>query len=213
MNKKLDLTLYLATDRELSLGRSNEEIVRRALKAGVTVVQYRDKDASTRMMVQEGRTLTVLCRDAGVPFIVNDRLDVALACGADGIHLGQDDMETVDVRRLAGPDFIIGVSVTTPGEAEQAERDGADYLAANGVFPTTTKSDLGSPLGIDGITSLSGVTELPLVAIGGIDASNAGDAVRAGAHGVAVISFIVSHEDIEGGCRALLASIQTGRSL
>ncbi|UCF32147.1 MAG: thiamine phosphate synthase [bacterium] len=208
----MDLSLYLVTDRDLSLGRTNEEVVRRALSAGVTTVQYRDKNAPARPMVSEGLVLAAMCREAGVTFIVNDRLDVALICGADGVHLGQDDLGASDARRMAGPDFIIGVSVTTPEEARTARDEGADYLAANGVFPTATKTDLGSPLGLEGVAALAGSTGLPMVAIGGIDASNAGAVVRAGAKGVAVVSFIVSHDDIEGRCAALLESMRSGRS-
>lgn len=212
MNWKLDLSLYLATDRDLSLGRSNEEVVGRALRAGVTIVQYRDKDQSTRNMIDEGRTLAAMCRQARVPLIVNDRVDVALACGADGVHLGQDDMEPADARRLTGTGFIIGVSATTPEEARQAGERGADYIAANGVFPTATKTDLGEPLGLEGIKALSRATDLPVVAIGGINEDNAADAIRAGARGVAVISYIVSDEDIEERCQALLEAVNAGRS-
>jgi thiamine-phosphate pyrophosphorylase len=196
--------LYLVTDPDLSLGRSEEEIVRRAVAAGVTMVQYRSKDATARVMIEKTRTLSKICRGAGVSLIVNDRLDVALAGGADGIHLGQDDMSCADGRRIAGAGFIIGVSVTSIEEIRAAEESGADYVAANGVFPTGTKTDLGEPLGLDSLALLAQSTELPLVAIGGIDNTNAGQVIAAGGAGVAVVSYIVSANNIEDRCAALL---------
>jgi thiamine-phosphate pyrophosphorylase len=210
MGKPLDLTLYLVTDPDLSLGRSEEEVVRRAVAAGVTMVQYRDKDTTSRRMIEKARFLSAVCRSAGVPLVVNDRLDVAMAAGADGVHLGQDDMDLEDARKIAGADFIIGVSVTTVDEVKKAVICGADYLGANGVFPTGTKTDLGEPLGLEGVARLAAAGTLPLVAIGGINVQNAGQVITAGASGVAVVSFIVSHEDIEGQCAALLDSIREG---
>ena len=115
-----------------------------AIAAGVTAVQYRDKDATTRRMIEKTRALSDVCRPAGVPLIVNDRLDVALAGGADGVHLGQEDMDPETARRIAGTDFFIGVSVTTVDEVKDAQKAGANYLGANGVFPTGTKNPLGS---------------------------------------------------------------------
>ncbi|UCF88750.1 MAG: thiamine phosphate synthase [bacterium] len=196
--------LYLVTDPDLSLGRPEEEVVRRAVSAGVTMVQYRDKGTTTRRRIEKTRLLAAICRDTGVALVVNDRLDVALVGGADGVHLGQDDMELADARRIAGDAFIIGISVTTVEEAMQAEAAGADYLGANGVFPTGTKTDLGEPLGLEGVSMLASATSLPMVAIGGIKDSNAGEVISAGADGVAVVSYIVSAEDIEGRCRKLL---------
>lgn len=206
--KKLDLKLYLVTDSALSLGRSTEEVVKRAIDGGVTAVQYREKSKSARTMVQECEELARICNEAGVVFIVNDRVDVAMACGADGVHLGQDDMDAVDARKITGRNFIIGVSVTDPAEAREAFVTGADYIAANGIFPTDTKDDLGQPLGIEGLSRIAEITiDMPLVAIGGINEENAGTIMDAGATGVAVVSFIVGHEDIEGQCRRLLEAI------
>lgn len=180
------------------------------MAAGVTAVQYRDKDTSTGRMVEKTRALADVCRSAGVPLIVNDRLDVALAGGADGVHLGQDDMSPEDARRICGKDLIVGVSVRTVGEVRRAVEGGADYLGANGVFPTGTKTDLGEPLLLEGVRKIVTASELPVVGIGGIDAGNAGEVLRAGASGVAVVSFIVSHDDIEGQCAALLESVNEG---
>ncbi|MBN2720810.1 MAG: thiamine phosphate synthase [Proteobacteria bacterium] len=210
--RPFDLLLYLVTDPDLSLGRSEEEVVARAVSAGVTIVQYRDKkNASTRKMVEKTRALATVCRPKGVALIVNDRIDVALAGGADGVHLGQDDMDLVDARRILGPDFIIGVSVTTAPEVKRAEAEGADYLAANGVFPTPTKPELEGSLGIDGVRKLAGLTNLPVAAIGGINAENAGSIMGAGAAGVAVVSFIMGAEDVEGRCREMLEAIKNRR--
>jgi thiamine-phosphate pyrophosphorylase len=206
--KKFNPLLYLVTDPDLSLGRPEEVVVRRAVAAGVTMVQYRDKDASTRRMVGKTRLLSEICREKGVSLIVNDRLDVALAGGADGVHLGQDDMELVDARRIAGDDLIIGVSVCTGEEVRKAEAGGADYAAANGVFPTATKTDLGAPLGLDGVKRLAALTSLPLVAIGGINIDNAREVLEAGAAGLAIVSFIVGAQDIEERCQALLGKIK-----
>lgn len=209
--KRFDPTLYLVTDPDLSLGRPEEEIVRRAVAAGATMVQYRDKDTSTRRMIEKTRLLAEICESASVALIVNDRLDVAMAGGADGVHLGQDDMDPGDCREIAGDGFIIGVSVTTIEEVNNAERAGAAYLGANGVFPTGTKTDLGEPLGLEGVSQIASAGSLPIVAIGGINDQNAGEVISAGADGVAVVSYIVGAEDIEGRCRKLLEVINSAR--
>jgi thiamine-phosphate pyrophosphorylase len=206
---RFDPTLYLVTDPDLSLGRPEEEVVRRAVAAGVTMVQYRDKDTSTRRMIEKTRLLTGICREAGAALIVNDRLDVAMAGGADGVHLGQDDMDLEDARRIAGEAFIMGISVNTAEEAWEAEGAGADYLGANGVFPTGTKTDLGEPLGLEGVSMLASASSLPMVAIGGINDRNAGEVMAAGADGVAVVSYIVGAEDIEERCKTLLGVLKT----
>ena len=206
--KKFDPTLYLVTDPDLSLGRPEEEIVRRAVAAGVTTVQYRDKDTSTRRMIEKTRLLANICGPAGVALIVNDRLDVAMAGGADGVHLGQDDMELPDARRIAGDGFIIGISVTTIEETEKAEEAGANYLGANGVFPTGTKTDLGEPLGLEGVSRLASASKQPIIGIGGINGQNAGEVISAGADGVAVVSYIVGAEDIEERCETLLGVLR-----
>jgi thiamine-phosphate pyrophosphorylase len=202
--KQFDPLLYLVTDPDLSLGRPEDEVVRRAVAAGVTMVQYRDKDTSTKRMIEKTRLLADICRSAGVALIVNDRVDVAMAGGADGVHLGQDDMDPGDCRAIVGEPFIIGVSVTTVEEVKNAEKAGADYLGANGVFPTGTKTDLGKPLGLDGVSRLAVASSLPMVGIGGINAENAADVLEAGADGVAVVSYIVSAENIEEKCKNLL---------
>ena len=187
-----DCSLYLVTDRALSLGRSTVEVVRAAIRGGVSCVQLREKGCSTREFVDEARLLKALLAGTGVPLFINDRLDVALAVGADGVHLGQNDLAIADARRLVGNRMIIGISAESVADAVRAEAEGADYIGASPVFTTPTKTDTAPPLGLDGLRAIRRAVQLPLVAIGGIDADNAAQVLRAGADGLAVVSAIVS---------------------
>ena len=187
-----DYSLYLVTDRTLSLGRSTVEVVRAAIRGGVSCVQLREKGCSTREFMDEARLLKALLAGTGVPLFINDRLDVALAVGADGVHLGQNDLAIADARRLVGNRMIIGISAESVADAVRAEAEGADYIGASPVFTTPTKTDTASPLGLDGLRAIRRAVRLPLVAIGGIDADNAAQVLRAGADGLAVVSAIVS---------------------
>ena len=187
-----DYSLYLVTDRTLSLGRSTVEVVRAAIRGGVSCVQLREKGCSTREFMDEARLLKALLAGTGVPLFINDRLDVALAVGADGVHLGQNDLAIADARRLVGNRMIIGISAESVADAVRAEAEGADYIGASPVFTTPTKTDTASPLGLDGLRAIRRAVQLPLVAIGGIDADNAAQVLRAGADGLAVVSAIVS---------------------
>ena len=188
----IDYSLYLVTDRALSLGRSTVEVVRAAIRGGVSCVQLREKGCSTREFVDEARLLKALLAGTGVPLFINDRLDVALAVGADGVHLGQNDLAIADARRLVGNRMIIGISAESVADAVRAEAEGADYIGASPVFTTPTKTDTAPPLGLDGLRAIRRAVRLPLVAIGGIDADNAAQVLRAGADGLAVVSAIVS---------------------
>ena len=188
----IDYSLYLVTDRALSLGRSTVEVVRAAIRGGVSCVQLREKGCSTREFMDEARLLKALLAGTGVPLFINDRLDVALAVGADGVHLGQNDMHIADARRLVGNRMIIGISAESVADAVRAEAEGADYIGASPVFTTPTKTDTAPPLGLDGLRAIRRAVQLPLVAIGGIDANNAAQVLRAGADGLAVVSAIVS---------------------
>lgn len=190
----IDYSLYLVTDRGLALGRATVNIVRAAIAGGVTCVQLREKHSDTRAFIEEARALKELLDvlEANIPLIINDRLDVALAIGADGVHLGQSDMPLADARRLAGKAMIIGVSAESVEDAIRAEAEGADYLGVSPVFATPTKTDAAPPLGVDGVRRIRAAVGLPLVGIGGIHAGNAADIIRAGANGVAVVSAIVS---------------------
>ncbi|NMB76981.1 MAG: thiamine phosphate synthase [Myxococcales bacterium] len=205
------LALYLVTDAALAGERGVIEVCRLALRAGVRLVQLRDKQASDAELIVQARALRALCREHGAYLLVNDRVEVAAAAGADGVHLGQGDAPPARARQRLGPDAIIGVSVRTPEEARRAERDGADYIAANLVFPTATKTDLPGPLGLAGVRALRDASHLPLVAIGGINATNAAEVVAAGADGVAVVSAVMAAPDPAAACRGLLQAVREGR--
>ncbi len=203
--------LMVITDRGLSLGRDPLDVTRAAIEGGATVVQLRDKDVSTREMYTLGLALRELTRRLGVPLIVNDRLDIALAIEADGLHVGQSDLPADVSRRLLGPDRILGVSAETPDQARIAWSDGADYLGVGTVYATGSKADAGAPLGLDGLAEVARATPLPVVAIGGIGPGRVGPCVSHGAHGVAVISAIVSQPDPEAAARRLRAEVEAAR--
>ncbi len=192
MSPSPDYSLYLVTDRALSKGRSNLEIVEQAIAGGVTCVQLREKNCSTRTFVEEGRALKNILQSYKIPLIINDRVDVAMAVGAEGVHLGQDDMDLIDARRLVGPDIIIGISVESIADAREAAINGADYLGISPVYATPTKTDTAPPLGLKGIRHIRQEVDLPLVAIGGINETNCAEVMAAGADGLAVVSALVS---------------------
>jgi thiamine-phosphate pyrophosphorylase len=183
-----------------------------ALDGGATVIQLRDKTASTRVLIEDGQALRALTRERGALLIVNDRVDVALAVEADGAHVGQDDMPAALARRLLGPERILGVSAATMEEAEEAVAGGADYLGVGPIFPSPGKPDAGPPTGVGLLTELAGRFATPLVAIGGITAENAAEVVRAGACGVAVITAVVAAEDIAAAARWLRVAVDAARS-
>jgi len=198
-----DYRLYLVTDSGLSRGRSHALVVAAALRGGVTVVQYREKEGTTRQIVEEASRIRSLCADAGVPFIVNDRLDIALAVDADGLHVGQDDLPAAAARRLIGAGRILGVSAGSAEEALAAQAEGADYIGASPVFDTPTKPDAPPAVGVEGLRRMAAAVRVPVVGIGGMNAGNAGAVIAAGAAGVAVVSAIVSAEDVEAAARAI----------
>jgi thiamine-phosphate pyrophosphorylase len=199
-------SLYLVTDRSLSLVRPLVDVVREAVAGGVTCVQLREKHATSREFYNLARALLAVTRPAGVPLIVNDRLDIALAAGADGVHVGQSDLPPAAVRRLVPPDFIVGVSAESPADAVQAAADGATYVAASPVFATPTKTDTAPALGLDGVAALRAALPpaCPLVAIGGIHLDNAASVLAAGADGLAVVSEIMSGPSPRLAASALL---------
>lgn len=190
-----DLSLYLVTDRGLSKGRSTVDIVRAAVAGGVTCVQLREKECSTRQLVAEARAVREVLAGTGIPLIINDRIDVALAVGADGVHLGQTDMLIADARRVVGRSMLIGISAECVNDAVRAEAQGADYVGISPVFATPTKTDTAPALGLDGVAAIREAVSLPLVGIGGIKPGNAAEVIRAGCDGVAVVSAIVSAPD------------------
>jgi thiamine-phosphate pyrophosphorylase len=196
--------LYVITDEKASRGRSHLQVAEAAIRGGADVLQLRDKEASGGRLYRVALQLRELTRDAKVPFIVNDRLDIALAADADGVHVGQADLPASVVRRILGPGKILGVSVDTVEEAVLAEKDGADYLGVGPVFEARgTKPDTGEPLGIECIARIRRHCRLPIVAIGGINAENARKVREAGADGAAVISAIVAADDIAQAARRL----------
>lgn len=204
----MDYSLYLVTDAQLGRGRSQLEIVAAAIQGGVTMVQYREKSASTRHMIEEAAMLCQLCRCHHVPFIVDDRVDVALAVDADGVHVGQEDMPTGLARRLIGRERILGVSVENAAQLGAAVAEGADYVGASPIFATPTKPDAPPPMGLQGLKGVAHASPVPVVAIGGLNASNAASIIHAGAAGVAVVSAIVGADDIQEAARRLLRIIK-----
>ena len=206
------LRVYVITDVELSLGRGTEEVVRRALAGGARAIQLREKRFSDRQLLKTALSLRAMTYEAGAVLIINDRVDIALAAGADGVHVGQDDLPADTARRLLGPYRILGVTVETPAEARAAELAGADYLGTGPVYATSTKPDAGLPYGPSLVQRIKASTTVPVVAIGGIDQRNAEEVARAGADGLAVVSAVVGRQDIEQSVRLLLEAFERGVS-
>ncbi len=193
MNKaNFNPKLYLVTDRDLSLGRSLEEIVEAAIKGGTNLIQLREKEASTGEFVDLAKRLMKITSSYNVPLIVNDRVDVALAAKCDGVHIGQSDMNYTDARNILGNDAIIGLSIETLEQAKEANNLDVDYIAASPVFSTPTKTDTAPAFGLDGLTKIREISRHKIVAIGGINKSNAADVISAGAHSLAIVSAICS---------------------
>jgi thiamine-phosphate pyrophosphorylase len=189
--------LYIITDQHLSRGRSHLEIAREALEGGADVIQLRDKSASGYELYRTGQELKALINSSQASYIVNDRIDIAMATGADGVHVGQKDLPAVVARRLISPGKILGVSASSLEEALRARDDGADYLGVGPVFEARgTKSDSGEPHGLSLVSRIRENCDLPIVAIGGINETNLSEVIRAGADAAAVISAVVSSENI-----------------
>ena len=201
------LIFHVLTDRAWSRGRSMLEVARAAIDGGARVIQLRDKEASTRELVEEGIALRKLTRQRGVLLIVNDRIDVALAIDADGAHVGQDDMPGEMARKLLGPDRILGISAGNMEEAIAAVAAGADYLGVGPIYPTAAKADAGDPVGLQLIADIARLYTTPIIAIGGINAKNANDVMHAGANGVAVITAVVNAEDITEAAKNLAQAL------
>lgn len=206
--KKEILRLYLVTDRPLSLGRPIEEIVSEAVAGGVTMVQLREKDCSTGEFVALAKRLKALLAPLGVPLIINDRVDVALAVDADGVHIGQSDMPYEDARRLLGRDKIIGLSVENFEDLERANSLDVDYVGISPVYGTSTKSDTAEPFGLEGLRKAVAMSAHPTVAIGGMNAQTIGEVMAAGTDGVAVVSAICSAPSPRKAAQELLSVIR-----
>ena len=207
-----DWRVYVIADASRDRGRSHLEIAEAAIRGGATAIQLRMKDEPARLMVETARRLATLCQTAGVTFIVNDRVDVAMIVEADGVHVGQDDLPAEDVRRLLGRGVLLGVSAATVQEARAAERAGADYLGVGAIYATATKADAGAPVGLARIRELRRAVGLPLVAIGGITADNAAQVIAAGAQGVAVVSAVTTAEDMAAAARLIRREVDGARS-
>lgn len=198
-----DLLMYAITDRLWLDGRPLADDVRLALEGGATMLQLREKELSNDNFLNEAQSIKRLCREFRVPFIINDNVDVALACDADGIHVGQKDMAAGDVRAMIGPDRILGVSAQTVEQAKAAELQGADYLGVGAVFPTGTKQDADA-VSKETLTAICQSVSIPVVAIGGITLDNAGDLSGSGIAGIAVVSAVFAADDITGATRSLV---------
>lgn len=196
VKENIDYSIYLLTDDAYLKGRHLLACVEQALQGGVTLVQYRSKFKDGGPMYQEALALKALCDKYNVPLIINDRVDVALAVGAAGVHVGQDDLPCSVVRALAGEDFVIGVSAHNPEEARSAMADGADYLGCGAVFGTATKPGV-AKLGLANLQAIRSVATIPMVGIGGVNASNYAEVLATGANGAAIISGILAAEDIK----------------
>jgi len=207
-----DFRLYLVTDQGLSPGRPLEWVVEAAVRGGVTAVQLREKSCPIPEYVDIARRIQKVLQPSGVPLIINDRADVVLAVGAAGVHLGQGDMPPGEARKLLGPDAIIGLSVETPEQAAAAEHLDVDYLGVSPIFPTPTKTDLMTAWGLQGLRRLRSCSRHRLIAIGGINSSNAVQVMEAGADGIAVVSAICSAPDPEAAARELRMNVDRLRN-
>ena len=202
MKAQPDYSSYSVTDDGCLQGRALLDCVSEVLEGGVTLVQYRAKTASSAEMYAEALQLKALCDSFNVPLIINDRLDIAMAVGAAGVHLGQDDLPCAAARRILGEDYIIGVSAHNPAEAKAALQSGADYLGCGAVFGTATKADV-KKLGTEGLTAICREKGLPVVGIGGVTADNYREVRAAGADGAAIVSGILAQPDIRATVRAI----------
>ncbi len=201
------LLLHLVTDRSLSQERPLVEVVTEAVAGGITCVQLREKACNTRQFLDEALALKTLLQPLGVPLIINDRVDIALAVGADGVHLGQSDMPISHARRLLGPDCLIGISAESVADAIEAEQQGADYIGISPVFSTPTKTDTAPALGLEGIRQIRERVRIPLVGIGGINLTNARQVIDAGADGVAIVSAIMAAESPRSAAEAIRGAV------
>lgn len=213
MKGKIDYSLYLVTDRGLSLGRSHLEIIKEAVAGGVTVVQLREKELESGEFYKEAMQIREHLRSCGCPLIINDRVDIALAVDAEGAHIGQSDLPLHVVRKMLGPGKLIGVSVFTPEEAREAEAQGADYLGLSPILMTATKPELVCQIGFEGIAPIRKATRLPLVGIGSMNETNAFEAVRCGLDGVAVVSAICARPDVRAASALIRREVDRAKAL
>lgn len=201
--RTLPAGIYALTSELHSLGRSNLEVAREILASGVPILQYREKAKKVREMYEECLVLRALTKQSGALFIINDHLDLAMAVGADGVHIGQDDLPLLKVRELVGPDLLIGVSTHSPAQAQAAVENGADYIGVGPLFATHTKIDVCDPVGLEYLDYVVKNLNIPFVAIGGIKEHNLAEVIKAGARTVALVTEIVGNPDIPGKIKRL----------
>jgi thiamine-phosphate pyrophosphorylase len=212
----VDLTLYVLVDPTRANDRPLEEIAAAAARGGATLIQLRDKSGETRTLVEEATAIKRSLVGSGVPILVNDRVDVVLAAGADGVHLGRDDLDPITARRLLGPRAIIGATVRADADVAALAPGAIDYVCIGGVFATTSKDNPDPPIGVHGLAHLARLVRermpwMPVGAIAGIDEGNAGEVMRAGADGVAVVSAVTAAGDPEAAARRLRAIVDGAR--
>jgi thiamine-phosphate pyrophosphorylase len=212
MKKKVDWRLCFIADSEATAGKDIIGVVNEAVEGGATLIQLRGKTWASRDFLSLGIKLSRVLGPRRIPLIINDRADIAFLCRADGVHLGQDDIPPAAARQILGRSALIGVSVCSPAEAAAAEAKGADYLGAGPLFPTLSKADLPPIVGLDGLREIRARVRIPMLAIGGITASNAAEVIAAGADGVAVISAVSSAKDPRRAASELIGSIDKLKS-
>lgn len=210
--KSFDLSLYLVTDHSLALGRSLKEVVSEAAKGGVTMVQLREKEYTTKEFYEQAISLKKCLEPYKIPLIINDRLDIALACDAEGLHIGQKDMPYDVARRLFGKNKIIGLSVESIEDVLVANQLDIDYIGISPVFGTPTKTDTAPALGLEGVSKISKISRHPSVGIGGINRTNAADIIHSGANGIAVVSAIMSADNPQEEAEKLVRIIRQSKS-
>ena len=203
MKHGIDYSLYLCTDRRLMTSPTIEASVESALRGGTTVIQLREKDCSSREFYELGLRVKKITERYNAPLIINDRVDIALAVGAAGVHVGQGDLPCKVVREIVGPDMIVGVSAATLDEAVRAEQDGADYLGVGAMYATATKTDT-RPVSMEELLKIRAAVKIPIVVIGGINKQTLGNFKGTGVNGLAVVSAIVAQPDPEAAARELL---------
>lgn len=207
MQRFIAAGLYFVTSEPLSKGRSTLEVMRAALRGGVRLVQLREKELHARDLAALARSARELTNEFGALLLVNDRLDIALACGADGVHLGQEDLPVADARRLA-PELIVGASSHSAAEAAEAEKQGASYVNIGPLFPTSTKAWGREFLGVEGLRAIAPHVRIPFTVMGGIKAAHLPDLAAAGARTVAVVTAITAAEDPERSAAEMLAALR-----
>jgi thiamine-phosphate pyrophosphorylase len=213
----VDLRLYGIVDPEQAGGRDLGAMARAAVAGGCTLIQYRDKSSPTRTLIERGHALRAALAGTGVPLLINDRIDVALVVGAEGVHVGQEDMHASDARRLLGPGAIIGLTLKTATQADELYRLPVDYACIGGVFATRSKRNPDPPIGLDGLNRIAfrarlAGGKLPVGAVAGIDRANAASVIAAGADGIAVISSLFGAEDVQDAARNLRSAVDRARA-